>query len=438
MALRDLVLALLLIGGLPVAYKRPFIGALVFVWLGMMNPHRYTWGFAYDFPWSKLYAMAVLLGVLTSNEVQWKDSIRRYWIVLLIVGWAALTTLFALEPARALNKYVDVIKIQMMCLVTLALLNSRARITALIVVMTLSVAFYGTKGGVFTILHGGEFKVWGPLETAIRDNNHLATGLVMLLPLLYWLSTIVKPWWQKLALLGSMFLCAISVFGSHSRGAFLAVAAMALFFVLKSDRKLLAIPLIAAGMVASVFVMPEKYWERIETIQTYQEDASAMGRINTWTTAFRIANDRITGGGYEYYSPRTFARYAPQPEDVHAAHSIYFQALGEHGWIGLFLFLGFWLSVWWHCGRARRDLPPGPEHDSMRLLLRMIQVSLVGFAVGGAFVNIGNWDFPYYLAIVVFAAERLGASVSSTQPLPEPAGRAPAEQRVAFGNVRLH
>jgi len=438
LAIRDLVLALVLVGGLPMAFRRPFVGALIFVWLGMMNPHRYTWGFAYDFPWSKLYALLTLAGVLASNEAEWTDSFRRYWLVLLMIAWAGVTTVFALEPTRAYDKYVEVLKIQLMCLITLTLLTNRARIVALMVVMTLSIAFYGTKGGVFTILYGGEYKVWGPLETAIRDNNHLATGLVMMLPLLYWLSTVPKRRWTKWAVVGSMLLCAVSVFGSQSRGAFLAVAAIALFFFLNSDRKLLAAPLIVVGVVASIVVMPEQYWERIESIKTYQEDASAMGRINTWATAYRIANERIVGGGYEYYSLRSFARYAPVPQDVHAAHSIYFQSLGEHGWIGLALFLAFWLSVWWHCGRTRKLLPAGHEGDSMRLLLRMIQVSLIGYAVGGAFVNIANWDLPYYLAIVVFALNRIAGSSAVMQPRTFGTSGPTARTPMTFGNVRLH
>lgn len=439
MALRDLVLALLLIGGLPLAFKRPFIGALIFAWLGMMNPHRYTWGFAYDFPWSKLYAAVILIGALASQDIQWKDSFRRYWLIILILFWAGLTTLFALEPGRAFAKYQDVVKIQLMCLVTLALLHDRQRVVALMTVVILSVAFYGTKGGLFTITHGGIYTVYGPLQSAIRDNNHLAAALVMLLPLLYWLSTVARRWWLKLAVLGSMILCAVSVFGSHSRGAFLAVAAMAGFFVWKSDRRLLAIPLVAIGVAAALTVMPEKYWERIETIETYQQDASAMGRINTWITAYRIANNRLTGGGYEYYGPRSFARYAPNPQAIHSAHSIYFQMLGEHGWPGLALFLAFWLSVWFQCGRTRKRLPADPENDSMRLLLRMIQVSLVGYAVGGAFVNIANWDLPYYLAIVVFALNRIASTAPATEssaPIAVPDRL--ARRSVAFGNVRLH
>lgn len=437
MALRDLLLALLLIGGLPLSFKRPFIGVLIFAWLGMMNPHRYTWGFAYYFPWSKLYAAVILLGVLAARDIPWRDSFRRYWLIVLIICWAALTTVFALEPDRAFVKYQDVFKIQLMCLITLALLHDRQRVVALMAVVILSIAFYGTKGGVFTIVHGGIYTVYGPEQSAIRDNNHLAAALVMLLPLLYWLSTIAKRWWLKLAVLGSMTLCAISVFGSHSRGAFLAVAAMAGFFVWKSDRRLLAIPLVIAGIVAALAVMPDKYWERIETIETYQEDASAMGRINTWITAYRIANDRLTGGGYEYYNLRNFARYAPNPQAVHSAHSIYFQTLGEHGWPGLALFLAFWFSVWFQCGRTRKSLPPGPENDSMRLLLRMIQVSLVGYAVGGAFVNIANWDLPYYLAIVVFALNRIASSAPAAALSAVTAPTVPVRRSVLFGNVRL-
>lgn len=438
MAFRDLALALLLLGGLPLAFRRPFFGALIFVWLGMMNPHRYTWGFAYDFPWSKLYAGATLIGALASNEGLWKDSLRRYWLIILLIIWATATTAFALEPARALAKHLDVIKIQLMVLVTLALLTDRRRIIALMSVVVLSVAFYGTKGGVFTIVHGGLYSVRGPMETAIEDNNALAVALVMLLPLLYWLSTMPKQRWLRLGILGSMMLCAVSVFGSHSRGAFVAVIAMALFFVLKSNRKLLIIPLIAIGAAASVTIMPDAYWERIESIENYQEDASAMGRINTWTTAYRIANDRIVGGGYEYYSRRNFQRYAPVPDDVHSAHSIYFQELGEHGWIGLVLYLVFWFSAWFQCSRTEKRLRDDPESASMRLLLGMIQVSLVGYAIGGAFVNIANWDLPYYLAISVFALNR----IASTKPVAQSASTAktsnrPRQGAIFFGNVQI-
>ena len=84
-----------------------------------------------------------------------------------------------------------------------------------------------------------------------------------------------------------------------------------------------------------------------------------MGRINTWTMAYNLANARpIVGGGFEMYTRRTFQEYAPNPEDVHSAHSIYFQMLGEHGYVGLCLFLTLGLHGLDH--RAQGDRPqPG-------------------------------------------------------------------------------
>ena len=63
-----------------------------------------------------------------------------------------------------------------------------------------------------------------------------------------------------------------------------------------------------------------------------------MGRINAWTMALNLAKDNFFGGGFSIYESAVFARYAPDPE-ARAAHSIYFQVLGEHGFVGLFLFL---------------------------------------------------------------------------------------------------
>ena len=42
-------------------------------------------------------------------------------------------------------------------------------------------------------------------------------------------------------------------------------------------------------------------------------------------------------------------------------------------------------------------------------LARSIQVSLIGFAVGGAFVNISYWELQYYELVILVAAYRLVA-----------------------------
>ncbi len=407
MSLRDLLLTVLLVGGLPFALRRPFIGALIFAFISMANPHRYTWGFAYSMPWAFAYAIATMAGLFATQERMVGDSIRRYWPVLLYLAWMSVTTIFAMEPLSARARFIEVAKVQTMCLVTLMLLTDWQRIRLLVWVAVGSIGFYGLKGGLFTLASGGSFLVWGPPDSAIQDNNHLAVGLVMLLPLLYWLHRDAQRRWLKRLVLLTALMSAVSILGSHSRSAFLGILAMSTFLVLKSDKKFhISVAVLILASVA-IFFMPQKYWERMATIEHYEQDASAMGRINVWKTAVNIANDRITGGGFEYYGIPAFRRYAPNPNDIHASHSIYFQSLGEHGWIGLSMFLTVWLYVWWQCRRTIRIGRKTGGVDSQVLLARMIQVGLVGFAVGGAFVNIGNWDYTYYMACCAIATARL-------------------------------
>src|SRR5690606_38580670 len=112
-------------------------------------------------------------------------------------------------------------------------------------------------------------------------------------------------------LLVGMLLCAVSVLGSQSRGAFLAVSAMAVYLWRHSNHKgLVGIVLVvlAAGLLA---FMPASWEARMQTILDYERDGSAMGRINSWIMAWNLARDRILGGGFEVTTPYLFSLYAP-------------------------------------------------------------------------------------------------------------------------------
>jgi probable O-glycosylation ligase (exosortase A-associated) len=159
--------------------------------------------------------------------------------------------------------------------------------------------------------------------------------------------------------------------------------------------------------------MPDSWEHRMKSIENYEQDSSAMGRINTWKMAFNLANARpLVGGGFEPYTRRVFQEYAPNPDDVHSAHSIYFQLLGEHGYVGLLLFLVLGGIGWVTARRIIVQSRGKAEHTWAANLARAIQVSLVAFGVGGAFVNISYWDLTYYELIVLTVAHRLVGAAS--------------------------
>src|SRR3569833_1608939 len=118
-----------------------------------------------------------------------------------------------------------------------------------------------------------------------------------------------------------------------------------------------------------------------------------MGRINSWHFAFNLAKDRpIVGGGYHSFTPDLFARYAPDPDDVHDAHSIYFEVLGEHGFVGFALFLLLGWFAWRSCTAIKKEASPHPSGQWMADLASMLQVSFAGYAASGAFLGLAYFE----------------------------------------------
>jgi probable O-glycosylation ligase (exosortase A-associated) len=411
--MRDYAITAFILGMLPVVLRRPWIGVLLFAWLSLMTPHRFAWGFAYNFPFALIVALATMAGlVFTKDEVKY-DVSPVLILLLLLPLWTCVTYVFALEPADATPRFVEVMKVFLFVHIAAMVLRTRKHLDWMVWVIVVSVGYFGLKGGFFTILNGGAGRVYGPPgDSFLSDNNAIAVALIMIIPLMFYLRGESKSAWIRHGLLAAMGLSAMAVLGTYSRGGLLGVGAMLLFQWVKSQRKilfaLLVVPLIPVGIA----VMPDRWFDRMNTISSYEEDGSAMGRINSWKTAINIANDRpLVGGGFELYTEKTFARYAPNPADVHSAHSVYFQMLGEHGYVGLVIFLSAGIAAWLTARRTIALSRGRADLEWADRLARAFQVSLVGYAVGGAFVNIGYWDLVYYEIVIVAAACRLAAGV---------------------------
>jgi putative inorganic carbon (HCO3(-)) transporter len=294
-----------------------------------------------------------------------------------------------------------------MTFVALMLIKTKRQIQLFICILVFSLGFYGVKGGIFTIASGGAYRVWGPDNTFIGGNNEVALALIVIIPIMHYLQTVSEKKWVRHGLTVSMLLCALAALGSYSRGAAIAMAAMGIFLWIKSKHKARIGLLLIVAAPALVVFMPAQWTERMDTIQTYQEDSSAMGRINAWHMAFNLAKDRPLGGGFDIYDATTFAKYAPNPLDIHAAHSIYFQALGEHGFMGLALYLLVVFLTWRTGSWIIRNTAKLDEYKWAASLATMIQVSMLGFGVGGAFLSLLYFDVPYYLLVAMVATRAL-------------------------------
>lgn len=419
--MRDLALALFIFGMIPFILLRPYLGLLMWSWLGYMNPNRLTFGFAYSFPWVEIVAIVTLAGVFFSHERKLPPRSPIFILLLAYLAWTLITTLFAAVPAAAWLKWQEFAKILVMVFVTLVLVNDRQRMHWLVWMIVVSLGFYGLKGGVFTLLHGGNYHVSGPPDSFITDNNALALALCMTLPLMRYLQ-LHSP--QKLVRLGlgvGMALTGVAILGTYSRGGLVGLAAVGALLFVKSRRWFaLVLALLVVGTIAYQF-MPPQWTARMGTLHHAGDTDSGETRIQSWAFATNVALHRpLTGGGFEVYQSRPlWAAYAPAGSTQRAIHSIYFRTLGEQGFAGLLLYLGLLLAAWRACSRVRKVTRGDPDQRWAFDLAAMLQVSLIAYMTAGAFLPMPYFDLTYQLlALAAVLAVHVVKQATTTREPP--------------------
>ena len=401
--MRDIILLIFVFGLIPMVVMRPHVGILLWAWISYMNPHRLTWGLAYDFSFALLIAAATFAGWLFSRERKIPPGDP---VTVLIVGlavWVSITTLFAIAPDAAYEKWDRTIKILALTLLAIMIMGTRERLHALVWVIVISVSYYGVKGGVFTALGGSQNMVFGPAKSFLADNTSLALAVIMVLPLMRYLQIHSSERWIRLALGGGILLSLLSVIGSFSRGALLGVSAMYVVWLIRARKRGL---ILAVGAVVAVFAFaytPQKWIDRMASIADYQSDGSAQGRFDAWRFAIEIAKDRpVFGGGFLVQDDEElFFHYVPDAPKVRSFHSIFFEVLGEHSWIGLFLFLTLMIAALLMIRSIKRRSRDRPELQWAFDLAALCEVSIVGYAVTGLFLNLAFFDLYYSILAIV-------------------------------------
>jgi uncharacterized protein (TIGR03382 family) len=210
----------------------------------------------------------------------------------------------------------------------------------------------------------------------MADPNHDAMALVGAIPLLLFLAVGKGHGWSRRLLgIGGAAACIMGVIATHSRGGSIGLAVAVLVFALLSRRRAVAgtVALVAA---AAVFLFaPRTFWERNETITSYDADYSVQGRLQAWQVAFRIFKERPLIGVGEAAFLEAWSQYAPidAGHRRYVAHNLFLEVLGQLGLIGLFGYVAFILCVMWSAWRARNGELGGEA--------RAVLAALIGYLV---------------------------------------------------------
>jgi len=389
--MRDYVVLIFLIACVIAAWKKPWWGVLSLAIFSYLNPHAYAWGFVRLLPVYYVLFLVVAFRTFTSKD---KQSLPNDWripvFVMLWIGFA-ITSTQAYYPDIAWQKFWFVTKIYVPFYFTLVLINTRHKLYCLIITIAASIGIVAVKGGLFAILKGFSARVYGPPHTQFEENNAFAVAMLISIPLLLlWQKETLNPWIKKGILFSIPVIYAASL-SSWSRGALLTMGVLTLMLIVRSKRKYLLIPLVLIGAVFAKDYLPQEWFGRMNTIETYQKDSSAMSRIEAWTDGWNHTLEHpFTGAGFDGWIFVTQRDW----------HSSYVEMFSEHGFIAF----GLWISLIIGTLISLTNMPKktlnvtGMEWVSNYCF--MLRASLICYMVGTAFLGLSYWDLLYHLIFI--------------------------------------
>lgn len=404
--MRDYVVLIFLAGCIYAALKKPWLGVLSLAIFSYLNPHAYAWGFVRSLPVYYVLFLVVAFRTFTAKD---KDSIPKDWrITVFILLWIyfAITSTQAYFPDIAWQRFWFITKIYLPFFFTLVLINTRFKLYCLVVTIAASIGIVAVKGGLFAILHGFSARVYGPPDTQFAENNAFAVAMLICIPLLLiWQRETRNSLFKKGILLAIPIIYAASLC-SWSRGALITMTVLTLMLILNSKHKLLAIPLVLVGAFFVKDYLPQEWFGRMHTLETYQEDSSAMSRIQAWTDGWNHTLEHpFVGAGFDGWREVTQRDW----------HSSYVEMFSEHGFIAF----GLWLSLIVGTLISMTTLPKKTfqveEMEWVANYCFMLRASLICYMVGTAFLGLSYWDLLYHLIFIAVLVKKIALEELATK-----------------------
>lgn len=414
--MRSLAILLFVAGTLPMAFVEPFIGLLLWVLFSYMNPYREAYGFAYNFRWVLIIAgvtvISMIIKQVSLKSIPWTPLTILLFLFLVQTG---ITTLNAVVPSYAVPHWILFLKIEILLFAVLMLVTDKQRMNWLIWTIVVSFGFWGVKGGIFTVAHGGYYHVLGPTGSFYRDNNQFALVMCMTIPLIRYLQLQMNSAWVKRLLGMAMVFTAISVLGTYSRGGLITLAIVLFLLLLKSRRRVSLLLFTFVFIPVAFSMLPHQWKARMETLQSgkAEKSSSFQGRLHSWEFATNVALHRpLIGGGYGVWLDQNlWYRYGI---DYHrkAIHSIWFQVLGEQGFVGLIIFVTLLVMGFRNLSVARSFSKDNIKIAWINDLSGMMQVSLFAFVVAGSALPQAYFDFTYQLLAMTILVRKFAEEFS--------------------------
>jgi putative inorganic carbon (hco3(-)) transporter len=371
-------------------------------------------------------AAMVVFGRVVRRETLVLDGVRGGALICFGL-WTLVSTRWSIYPEVTEDHALEILKLVAIFLTMVNAVTTPRRLAAFAVTMVL--ASIVTSGHVIDWYHRGEDLVEGFRGRWVgvyADPNHMAMDIGIVVPLAVAVAVHRKnPIWMRVLCALAVPPAVTAIVYSHSRGGFIGlVVAMTVWIFLEKSRRFTTLVLGGALAIGLMLFAPRSFWERNETLTTFDEDASAMGRVYAWEVAARMSEDHpvagVGAGGFRYAWPL----YAPpEARTAYVAHNVYLDVVGELGFVGLILFLIF-------TGGAAAGGVAGTRSRSSGWISAGIAAAVSGYIVCSLFSGYMTSAHFYLLCGLAACAERVmrgesaAAAVRERPPFPAEAGRA--------------
>lgn len=411
------LLYFILVANAIIALAFPWVGIVLAYLLAILTPQN-IWYWAFEglrpvfwilVPTSIGLVLAILRKRLDFGRLRAPGSMG------MVILWIAFTVAYYLGP------YVDVVnewrfndphwffpllqKTFLTYFLALVLLDRliKIRVAALVLVVTV---IYMTYWANAQYLFYGKFgRIGGPApfgSGVYADENVFAVLFVVGAPFLYYAGLEAKSRLLRYALWAVIPFSWHAIFLTASRGALLATGLVMLIFFLRSGNKKAGVIVLLAFVAAFAWQAGDVMKERSATIASYDEDASAEGRLDAWQAATgMMLRYPLTGVGFQSMG-QAFPDFSSKRPRV--AHNTFFQMGSEWGPIAGATYLGLMLLTLLRLHRNGVCLRPRMgENVAVLNLYHLNEACLLGLA--GMFacsmlLSLQNFELLYFLLLL--------------------------------------
>ena len=417
---RTLFVVAVLAVGWGFALQSPLYAACLYLWIAYFRPESWAWSDIFI-----TLNLSYLAGVfLVLRAFMGGVRVRIDGRSALMLGFLVLSLISALmgfDSAYSIANWWDFAKVILVSVLLANIIRSPGDLRIVLIVISVSLGFEAVKQGwAQLVLNPGARN--DNSVPFLGDNNLVAVGMAMLVPVIAALAETSSGWWKRgwqFANVGVVY----RALSTYSRGGFLSMSAVSAIWFWRSPHKLrtLAAVVIAAALILPV--MPQQFWDRMSTITSAgdERDTSQLSRLHFWQVAAAMANDRpLFGVGHKGYE-RAYNDYDFSDGQYlanRAVHSVWFGVLAELGYPGLLLFILIVFGALRSCRRVRKAAQRGEITGPLGAYAVAFETALVAFMVGGSFVSFQYNEMLWHYFALTIALERVAVAEAAVSRVP--------------------